>query len=610
VAVADESLNFRAFGTDVSAGRMFGDLGDKADDAGDSIHGLGDESKDLDTRLDETRKHLRALIDDFDRTGDTSLFRDIRRDRSTISMIESMRKELRGIGEDGDDVGRRFGTNVSRGLSDSLGALPSQLKGTAIAALVGIGAVAAPALGAAIAGAVVGGVGLGGIVGGVALAAQDPRVHDAGVALGKNLLGDLKGAATPFIQPLLDSFSELEETGASFTATLHDGFSKLAPLIGPLTKGIDGFVDALGPGLADVFTAAQPAIRALANELPEIGEALSDMLSTISEDDRATEGLIGLLHATEFLITATGDFIGFLEWEYDWLVRIGTKLDEFKEGPLGFLAANFGFVFNALSDEATNVADATDKAKDSTDDWDTSLRDLMDSTKANTQALQDWAAEMEAAADPTFNLIHRLREVKDAQHDYNEAVKENGRNSPAAKEANLRLAEAILAANSAAAKASGTLDGRLDPALRATLKAAGMSEAQLYDLEKAARAARRELDKYEGVYTAQVRLEFTEYRKGERELSRRAAGGPVMSGNTYWVGEQGPELVTFGASGTVIPHQRSMAMAAGAPAGAVSVSLSIDPSGARDELAALFLKMLRVNSGFRDAVSSYVGAAT
>ena len=34
----------------------------------------------------------------------------------------------------------------------------------------------------------------------------------------------------------------------------------------------------------------------------------------------------------------------------------------------------------------------------------------------------------------------------------------------------------------------------------------------------------------------------------------RALGGPVNAGQTYMVGERGPELVTFGRSGTVTPN--------------------------------------------------------
>jgi len=34
----------------------------------------------------------------------------------------------------------------------------------------------------------------------------------------------------------------------------------------------------------------------------------------------------------------------------------------------------------------------------------------------------------------------------------------------------------------------------------------------------------------------------------------RAAGGPVMSGGTYLVGERGPELFTPGTSGSITPN--------------------------------------------------------
>lgn len=40
---------------------------------------------------------------------------------------------------------------------------------------------------------------------------------------------------------------------------------------------------------------------------------------------------------------------------------------------------------------------------------------------------------------------------------------------------------------------------------------------------------------------------------GSGGYKARASGGPVTANNTYWVGEDGPELVTFGASGYVTP---------------------------------------------------------
>lgn len=41
---------------------------------------------------------------------------------------------------------------------------------------------------------------------------------------------------------------------------------------------------------------------------------------------------------------------------------------------------------------------------------------------------------------------------------------------------------------------------------------------------------------------------------GGARAEKRASGGPVEADRTYWVGENGPELVTFGASGYVTPN--------------------------------------------------------
>jgi hypothetical protein len=702
--MADESLTFRAFGTDVSAGRMFGDLGDKADDAGESIHGLGEESKDLDVRLDETRGHLRSLVAEFEKTGDVSLFRDIRKDRSTISLLEGLRKELGGVADsaqeafgqavesarsfdvriegtrahlrslirefestanvkllpqisqdrstialleslrkqlrgddaekDGQEAGRNFGKGASKGLFETLGALPSQLKGAAIVGLVAGAAAAAPLVGSAIAGAVVGGVGLGGIAGGIALAAQDDRVRSEASKLGNSLLADLQHAGSPFVGPLLAEFGELGEIGQSFTADLHAGFVQLAPLIKPLVEGVRGFQQNIGPGLATLFEAARPAIRAVANELPEVASALSDMFDTISEDDRATQGLIGMLHAVEFLTRATGDFIGYLEYQYDWLTTNGDKLNDIQDrlGPFG---ATWGITTAIFADESSNVIDSLHDARTATDDFNTtvvglsgSMYDVVSSTEAARNALVDFAKTEQDQFDPMANLVHRLQDVKAAQKDYTEAVKDHGRKSPEAKEADLKLAEAIIAANTAAANASGTFNGKLDPALRNTLIAGGMTEAQLRDIQGQFEAAATAGDKFAKVYTAQARLEFTTYRAGERDPggaagalrdfvsssskkdpggTGRALGGPVMADRTYRVGENGPEIVTFGANGNVIPADKSKAMLSGASGGSIDVNVMIDPSGARDELAALFLKMLRIDAAFRDSVAGYVG---
>jgi hypothetical protein len=58
----------------------------------------------------------------------------------------------------------------------------------------------------------------------------------------------------------------------------------------------------------------------------------------------------------------------------------------------------------------------------------------------------------------------------------------------------------------------------------------------------------------------------------------RANGGPVSSGQTYMVGERGPELFVPGSSGSIVPNNRL-----GGMGGDVSVVVNVDASGSRVE---------------------------
>jgi TP901 family phage tail tape measure protein len=58
----------------------------------------------------------------------------------------------------------------------------------------------------------------------------------------------------------------------------------------------------------------------------------------------------------------------------------------------------------------------------------------------------------------------------------------------------------------------------------------------------------------------------------------RAGGGPVSEGNRYLVGENGPEIVEFGAAGKVHSNNESQRMAGAQQAGGTQMSISISPT--------------------------------
>jgi hypothetical protein len=626
--MADENLTFRAFGEDVSAGRLFDRLDNKSSDARTSIKALDGQIGDVDT-------HLKALITQFGETGDTSLFRDIRKDRSTLSLLQGMRKEIAGIGDDSDTTAGKISKNFDRSIGESLGGLPSQLKGAAIVAAVGLGAIMAPAVGAAISGAVLGGVGLGGIIGGIALAAQDDRVKASGKQLGEHLLGELTAAAQPFMAPLLESIHILQGAGDDLTGHLATGFKNLSPLLVPLTHGLEGFVHNLGPGLDRAFAASEPAIRALANELPELGDAVSDFLSSLSDESgNATKGLIGLLDSIEFLTRQTGQWLGYLTWLYGGLERAGDAVHDLtnENALLGqVMAFNLGPLVHVFGDEMDSQTTAAAAAKDATNDYTgslgrmaTGLDDAAKAAKDARTALEGYAQSIADQFDPTANLIHKLQDLKQAQADYTQAVKDHGKKSDEAKNAELQLATAALAVNSAAASAAGTFNGHFSPALIQVFKNAGLTTRQIHDLEKAANDARRAAENFSGTYKAKLIVDTSHLYgslaaarnalEGSGYVSGRAVGGDVKAGKSYMVGEQGPELVTFGSDGYVHDTQSTRAMLSGASGGSagswgggsVDVAVTVNATGVRDKFAALILEMLRVDAAFRETVKGYV----
>lgn len=206
-------------------------------------------------------------------------------------------------------------------------------------------------------------------------------------------------------------------------------------------------------------------------------------------------------------------------------------------------------------DQQDRLFNATERLTKANEAHSASIERSIAQLERQRQALHD-------ELDPTANLFHRLQDVKKAQDEYTDAVKEHGRSSPEATEANVNLAEAILDAQDAARQAKGTFDGTLSPALVDLLKKAGATKEQVRGLETALRDTKKAGDKLDGqTFSFSVVETQKLIRSGGFDPPGRAAGGPVAAGGTYLVGERGPELVTFGASGFVHDAASTAAMA-------------------------------------------------
>lgn len=362
----------------------------------------------LDRQIDATILHLKTLGREFASTGDKTTLARIKAERTMLSQLRQIGQTLKP--EAPGTAGSGF-----------LSGIPASP--VLVGSLVAIGAAALPAIGAAVGGAVLGGVGTGGIVGGVMAAGQDPRVGAAASRFGQSFMADFASAGQPFIQPLIHALDELGETGASFTASLGRSFSQLAPLLGPLTKGVDGFVRKLDVGLEKLFgEGAPPVIRALANELPEIGDAIGDMFASISDgSEGATMGFIEFLHIMEDVTRGTGEFIEALSDVFAWEVKTGYGATAWANSWLDGLekVTRFTGLTNIAIDQYNGVLDDLNKedadliagfhdANDATNDWRGSLRDLRDTTEEMAARLANFNDEIE-------KYLHKTLGVEEAQ---------------------------------------------------------------------------------------------------------------------------------------------------------------------------------------------------
>ncbi|MEV4416116.1 hypothetical protein [Catellatospora sp. NPDC049609] len=623
-------------------GDAIDDMGGKAadaatasDKAGDSFRETAVEAGFLARQAAQAEQNVKRLVIELNRTGDTSLKKDIRKERRSRSEALALLKEITPTPT---EVAKDVGPGFVEGLGMAVKAGGPYLK----AAVAGLALLVAPALGATISAAVLGGVGAGGIVGGVALAARDPAVVQAGADLADAVSAGFSQAASPFVQPIVDGLDRLATTGTDAAEELKPGFDALAGTIRPLAEGIDGLAKNSIPGVTAAMKAAAPVVRLLANELPGLGEDLGDAFEVLAEDpDGAVMGLKSLLDVTGDTVKGIAVVVSWLSQAYEGMVKFGAGAT----GALEDLDRFLGWIpmVQILSDHWADANDklegqveALEKAKVAGDGLAVTTTDVVYVTRglgvsaeATAEALDAQRLATMALVDAELSSINAAIKAERAIDDLAEARKENGRSLDIEKEAGRRNTEAILEGIEAV-KEGAQREYDLAMAHGATVVEAEKAAAayrdkygkeltaavtKLYGNTKAVQDLLAELAKLDG-----KRITYTLVQRGGRTIGakvdgglqlagddgvyRRAGGGDVKQGRTYWVGENGPELVTFGANGWVHTAEQSRAMMSGASGGGVPDAYAAAVGGAGIAPARNITILVRADTA--DAVAALV----
>jgi hypothetical protein len=278
--------------------------------------------KKLDLAIKNVNDSIAQMSDEFARTGDLRLF-------EKIADEDKVRRQLQGIkkmmaNELGDsDLGEEIMGNAFSGLRG----LPAAAQAGLVKALVGVAVIAAPGIGAAIGAAVASGVGLAGIGGGIALAARDQRVKDAANDLADQVMEPLNRIGKRFVGPVVDALNnELAPAAMNALGNLEEPMNRMSSLVDDLARGVGGFSVRFSDGFAKTLDNAYPVVRRLAEELPELGDALGDMLAEMTEGEGATMAIVGALDSLESALRVTGETVGWLSDRFSEQVNMGAAM--------------------------------------------------------------------------------------------------------------------------------------------------------------------------------------------------------------------------------------------------------------------------------------------
>jgi hypothetical protein len=534
---------------------------------------------DITTSRGELVKLTRALIDTDNAAQRMDISKAIAKVNQELSRSTSAKKLLLDVDPklDPGEV-QRLGKDAAP-LFEKIGMSPIGL-----ALGVGVAAAAAPFIGSAIAGAVAGGVGLGGIAGGVALAMKDNTVSMAVGELSRTFLKGLSGSAAKWFEgPILDAIPVARTAANKLVDSLDHVFANLAPYLKPLVSDIGASVDRIGAAFEKVSSRAGPALSGLGGTIKLISDGVGSFLESVSENGEAAgSSLMVLGGIIRDVLRVAGGFINFLD-------KLSTL-----PGPL-----------NALREHYAKTADASHDLGKATGQVAQQMDDATEAAIGERGALEGLASELKAQTDPVFAVINAQKRLADAHKAEADALKKGKGGQADYNQAVRDAAEASISLESAVGKLGGTFDGKMTPALEATLRAAGLTKPEIANLAKQFKGAEATGDNFAKVYAAEAKLngadathrQLTQLEKEAKAYARtwtatmithyiqtgkpssgsyvpqtlghglahggiKGAASGMVGSDLTWVGEQGPELVSLPVGSTVHSAPDSARMAA------------------------------------------------
>lgn len=571
--------------TTIASSQAVDELGDKADAASrdmdqlavhtalakHEVDDLGDKSRVtaadlrlLQSRIDAARLSARGLALEFARTGDTAVSAQLGKERAAVARLERAQKLLTPSGPGGGGLMAAI---------PSIGGVPGPLIAGGAAAAAGL----APFLGGIVAAAVLGGVGTGGVIGGIALASQDTRVKTEWKFLGRTVFAELSDAAEPFVDPLLRVASSWRSAWSQEAGPVRAIFTDLAKTVEPLGDGVAGFVHNLTPGLSNAVKASLPLAKQFSVEFENFGTSSSNFLDSMARSaPGATRALHDLFVVTDAGLEQLGQGVHALSETYEVLRRFGLVappewLMQMSKGSAMAWLDTIGLAHDAWANLNNEVEVGHRRFAAAGSSAEGLSRELED----QTGVVADLEAKYQSLVETMLRLPRAKIDFKQSLADLSQSIADNGTTLDLNTQKGRDNARAFLdAAEAAVRQRDAMIKAGVDTATANKIMATSMQqvEDQAGRNRKAVHDMIAELEAVPAVTRAQLILEFSRIglpgeHSGQRIadlVPHRAAGGDVLAGHPYWVGERGPEPFVPATNGTIYPANQSSYAAAAA----------------------------------------------
>lgn len=538
-----------------------GDLGDAADKA-------ERDTKALDRALEDARKRMVDLQREAARTGDVSIRKQAQAAARDVKAWDALKKSLANAGEDG---AQGFAARFSQRIGPLIASAPISPP------ILGAIAAAAPAASALISGAITAGAAVGALGIGAKLASQRTDVHKAMTGLAEEIQSALVYDTRPLVQPLLKSIDILKDGFRSIRPDIQAVFADAGKYAPSLARAASGFARELVPGIRDAVAAAQPLIEVLEVHGPRAAEAFSDALTKIaSESANSAEALSTVLTAAEYGVKGFGGTMKYLN-----------TILPFTSGPL----LTINHLLTEEDRKSAEAAAAADKQSQAESRRAQAVARSAAEIEGMNRALADAPGEALAAEQAAVRTAQGWNSLKEAL----KGARADGKLTRAElvdlRGQTLSYAQSVLTEADAVKQQTGSQDAAnavLNRGRANFLKAAAAAHINADEAKKLAdrlfgipgkretdihvnkQAAERALGSFNSKansaardrsmtihvnYSGLLPSFASEYRSGG--MPGRAAGGPVLPGRQYIVGERGPELLQMGArGGNVVPNHR------------------------------------------------------